>query len=46
MNTLAILPVKGNSERVPRKNLRPVGKYSSGITEIKMEQLQKSQRKR
>lgn len=43
MNTLAILPVKGNSERVPRKNLRPVGKYSSGITEIKMEQLQKSQ---
>jgi len=43
MNTLAILPVKGNSERVPRKNLRPVGKYSSGITEIKMKQLQKSQ---
>jgi len=41
MKTLAILPVKGNSTRTPRKNVLPVGSYSNGITEIKFEQLVK-----
>jgi len=39
MRTLALLPLKGNSSRVPRKNIKPVGTYPFGITEIKLQQL-------
>jgi len=37
--TLAILPVKLNSERVHNKNFRPVGEFELGIFEIKFKQL-------
>lgn len=37
--TLAILPVKEISHRVPNKNFRPVGSFSHGIFEIKIKQL-------
>lgn len=39
MQTLAMLPLKMNSTRVPNKNTIPIGPYKGGIAEIKMEQL-------
>ena len=39
MTVIALLPLKANSTRVPKKNIKTVGKYTYGITEIKLEQL-------
>ena len=36
MQTLAMLPLKMNSTRVPNKNTIPIGPYKGGIAEIKM----------
>jgi CMP-N-acetylneuraminic acid synthetase len=39
-NTIALVAVKGNSERIPKKNIRPFG--STSLLELKLNQLIKS----
>ncbi len=35
----AFLPCRSGSERVPHKNIRPIGQYKHGLIEIKLKQL-------
>lgn len=35
------LPCRAGSQRVPKKNILPIGKYNLGLTEIKLHQLEK-----
>lgn len=39
----AFLPCRMGSERVPKKNIRPFGTFSSGLVEIKLQQLLSAQ---
>lgn len=39
MNTSCFLPVKKYSTRAPGKNVRPIGEFELGLTEIKLKQL-------
>lgn len=41
MNVTCFLPCRAGSERVKRKNIRPISKFRFGLVEIKLEQLRK-----
>lgn len=42
MKITAFLPCRKGSQRVPKKNIKPFGKYKNGLIELKLKQLIKS----